>query len=81
VRIAISAVVQADGGTSKVLAQCVEARREVGRLHEVLSFLSSRGCLPPYWDSMRPLPPTQADQSWREALTQLETDAEAPLPE
>jgi chromosome segregation ATPase len=81
VRIAISAVVQADGGANAVLARYLETRREAARLHAVLSFLSSRNCVPPYWDSVRQLPPTQADQPWREALTQLETDAEAPLPE
>jgi hypothetical protein len=80
-REAVSQVVQAEGGANTVLAQYLELRREAARLHEVLSFLSSRDCVPPYWDSVRQLPPTQADQSWREALTQLETDAEAPLPE
>lgn len=81
VRFAVSRVVQAEGGANTVLAQYLELRREAARLHEVLSFLSSRDCIPPYWDSVRQLPPSQADQSWREALTKLETNAEAPLPE
>ncbi len=81
VRIAVSRVVQAESGANTVLARYVEARREVARLHEVLSFLSSRNCLPPYWDSVRQLPLTQADVPWRAALTELETDADALLPE
>jgi hypothetical protein len=81
VRIAISGVVAAEGAANAVLAQYLEARREVARLHEILSYLSSRDCLPPYWDSVRQLPPTGAEAPWRAALTELETDADAPLPE
>jgi chromosome segregation ATPase len=81
VRIAVSRVVHAEGGANAVLTQYLEARREVARLHEILSFLSSRNCLPPYWDSVRQLPPTRAEAPWREALAALEVNADAPLPE
>jgi hypothetical protein len=74
-------VVHAEGAANAVLAKYLEARREVARLHEILSFLSSRNCLPPYWDSVRQCSPTQAEALWRAALTELETDADASLPE
>ena len=81
VREAISRVVQAEGAASAVLAQYLKSRRLSAQLHEVLTFLSSRNCVPPYWDSVRQLPPTQADAPWREALAALEVDADAPLPD
>ena len=81
VREAISKVVQAEGAANAVLAQYLEARRFSAQLHEVLTFLSSRNCVPPYWDGVRQLPSTQADQPWREALAALEVDAEAMLPD
>ena len=81
VRDAVSRVVQAEGNANMVLAQYVEARREVARLHEILSFLSSRNCLAAYWNSLPYFPPTAADTRWRAALAELESDAKAILPE
>jgi len=80
VRDAIRSVIQSEGGADKVLAEYVEARREVARLHEILALMGARGCLPRYWDALSPFPPTQADKPWREALAALEKDADAPLP-
>jgi hypothetical protein len=81
VREAVRNVVQAEGAAEPVLAKYIEARREVARLHEILSLLSSRNCLPAYWDSVVYYPPTDADAPWREALAALEGDAYAELPE
>jgi hypothetical protein len=79
-RDSVRTVIQSEGGADKVLAQHVEARREVARLHEILALLGACGCLPAYWDALAPFPPTQADKPWREALGALEADADAPLP-
>jgi phage-related tail protein len=81
VREAVRLVVQAEGAAEPVLAQYIEARREVARLHEVLSLFSSRNCLPAYWDSVVYFPPMDADLPWREAFAQLESDADATLPD
>lgn len=46
----VRSVVQTEGTASKVLDQYREAQREVDRLREILSFLSSWDCVPPRWD-------------------------------
>jgi hypothetical protein len=76
----IAEVVHSEGAASAVLAEYVEARREVARLHEILSLLSSRNCLPAYWDTTVYYPPTNAEAPWRAALAALENDADAELP-
>ena len=78
---AVRVVIQSEGGANKILAQYVEAKREVARLHEILALLGARGCLPRYWDALRPFTPTQADKPWRDALADLEKDADAALPD
>jgi len=77
---AIAKVVHSEGAANAVLTQYVEARREVARLHEILSLLSSRNCIPKYWDAQVCFPATDSDAPWREALAALERDADAPLP-
>ena len=81
VREAVRAVFQTEGAANPVLAQFVDAQREMARLREVLSFLSSKNLLPPYWDSLTYFPPTAAEAPWREALDGLENDADAALPD
>lgn len=80
-RHAIASVVKAEGGATKLLAEFDDARREVARIHEVLSFLNTHNCLPPYWDAVRYLGPTGAEAPWRAALAQLEADPDALLPD
>jgi hypothetical protein len=80
VRNAMAQVVLAEGGADKALAQYRAAEAEVARLKEILSFLSFNGCVMGRWDNVRSFPPTNAENRWRDALTALETDPEAPLP-
>lgn len=80
VRDAVRKVVEAEGAPEKLLAQFHAARQEVSRLYEVLSLLSARNCLPPYWDAISASPSTNADARWRDALAALEGDADAALP-
>jgi hypothetical protein len=79
-RDSIARVVHSEGAASAVLAQYLEARREVARIHEVLSLLAARNCLPAYWDTHVHYPPTNAEAPWRAALAALESDADAELP-
>ena len=79
-RDSVRKVVQAEAGTSKLLVALDDARREVARLHEILTLLDARNCLHPHWDTIRPFPRSQADSTWRNAIAALEKDAYAPLP-
>ena len=86
VHTAVGDVVRSEGAAAKLLEQFDEARRLVHRLHNLLTFLSQRNCLPPSptsWESIRDFAPSSndADAAWHGALAKLESDPDAPLPE